>query len=156
MSLQWPYLQTAHCSYVCMDSNNQNKGLIRIKMLNMIMSIGKFWSNSVHLERNCIEMSGLCWSFPELRPCKRLFQSQLPVLGWSYPHCACVPLMSARSLLLWRRRIMHCWALSLTTETSRNKSRTFRTWHRFRVRSFNCREKREGAKCYNIGVLFAA
>ncbi len=48
------------CVYV--DTNNQNKSLIRIKMLYVNTSFGRFWSDMAHAERIFIpnKTGGLC------------------------------------------------------------------------------------------------
>ena len=98
------------------------------------MSIGKFWSNCVHSERNyiLIKRGGLYLSLYRT-PSMYTLWLQLDV--WSKitltVHMRPIPtwcdsstkprrmVISSRSLLLLHRRIMHCWACSLITENSR-------------------------------------
>ncbi len=52
-------LTSWNSSCVYMDTNNQNKSLIRIKMFHISMS-RRFWPNMAHLKRISIEGGGLC------------------------------------------------------------------------------------------------
>lgn len=49
-----PLEQLCDTSYVCMDTNDQNKGPIRLKTRHANTSIGRFWSDSVSSKRNLI------------------------------------------------------------------------------------------------------
>ena len=107
-------------NYFYIDTNIWNKGLIRIKMLQVKMSIGRLWSDLPHSERNyfLIERDCIYISLFQTTPCTHLFRWWLPV--W-------VKLLSLHMCAVHILRLSYVlyWPCSLITENSRNKSRGF-------------------------------
>ena len=124
-------------SYVYMDTNVWNKGLIRIKMIHVNMSIGKFWSDLAHSKRNdiSIKRADMYWSLLRILHVNT-YSNQDFLFGVESPSLRmCTSQLDPRE----QQKL---------NQGSQNLAQV----HSVRVKSLNCREMCKSTKCGHIVV----
>lgn len=76
---------TCNISCVYMDTNDWNESLVKMKMLHLSVSVGRFWADTALLERKFIQEGVYADLYSNRHSSTQSFRSCLP--AWEY--CAC-------------------------------------------------------------------